>query len=277
MPRPSRSLDRLASKVAIVTGGGGIVAPDAPGIGEAIALLFGSEGAKLCVVDRDRARANHTVDAITQAGGMAISVEADISSASGCETAVADTIQAFGRVDVLVNNAAIRERASSNDTLDQVGWEQAIAVNLTGAWLMSRAAIAAMATSDGGVIVNIASVAALRAHGSNFAYSSSKAALLALTRDLAVAQGRAGIRVNAVCPGHMFTPIVADMDAAARARRAAISPIRGPGDAWDIASACLFLASDEARFISGTTLTVDGGVSSLAPLRAVDLIMEDEQ
>ncbi|GGC00807.1 dehydrogenase [Novosphingobium endophyticum] len=240
-------------------------------------MLFGSEGAKLCVVDRDRARANHTVDAITQAGGMAISVEADISSASGCETAVADTIQAFGRVDVLVNNAAIRERASSNDTLDQVGWEQAIAVNLTGAWLMSRAAIAAMATSDGGVIVNIASVAALRAHGSNFAYSSSKAALLALTRDLAVAQGRAGIRVNAVCPGHMFTPIVADMDAAARARRAAISPIRGPGDAWDIASACLFLASDEARFISGTTLTVDGGVSSLAPLRAVDLIMEDEQ
>lgn len=269
-------LDRLKGRTAIVTGGGG--APSGVNIGKAIALLFAGEGARLCVVDRDLERADHTCALIVREGGQAISVAADVSSDIDCGNVLSIARQRFGEIDILVNNVGISKGGALED-FDEVSWMRIIEVNLKGALLMVRHAIPSMTVAGGGAIVNIASITALVSSGSgHFAYGPSKAALLALTRDIAVRYGRANIRTNTIAPGYVHTPLVANsvegLSEPMRDLRRKVAPLGIEGDAWDVAQAALFLASDEARFITGVCLPVDGGATSISPLKAVEFAGE---
>jgi NAD(P)-dependent dehydrogenase (short-subunit alcohol dehydrogenase family) len=273
MPRPERWRDRLKAKVAIVTGGGNQGDDEAPGVGAAIALAFAREGALLCIVDRDQALADRTRRSITTAGGEAIAVIGDVTKAQDCERAVADTLAAFGKLDLLVNNVGAGAVPSSLEAINEARWRGLVDANLTSAFLMSRAALPALA-GHASAIVNIASNAGLRALGSA-GYGAAKAGLVGLTRDVAIAHGPDGVRVNALSPGAIFTPMAAaaaGIDEARRKLRRDVSPLGIEGDAWDVALAAVFLASDEARFITGQCLAVDGGVGSMAVMAGLDLV-----
>jgi NAD(P)-dependent dehydrogenase (short-subunit alcohol dehydrogenase family) len=270
MPEPLKYYDRLAGKVAIVTGAGS--EGEGVGTGRAISLVYAREGASVCLVDRAPERAEDTRRAIQNAGGTAFVAAADVTRAADCERVVNDTLERYGRLDVLVNNVGIGVGGGRLEQMDEATWHRVIDVNLTSAALMTKYAVGALVNTRGS-IVNIASVAALRAHGGGVAYSASKAGMIAMTRDLAVMYGREGVRANVIAPGHIFTPLVQSMlDAKARDVRRKVAPLGVEGDAWDIASAALFLASDEARFITATCLPVDGGVVEIAALTAHGMI-----
>lgn len=270
MPRPTKFSGRLSGKTAIVTGAGSHGA--GVGTGKAIAIAFALEGARVCLVDRQIERAEQTREEIESNGGEAFVAVADVTHSSACAAVVAATLQRYGRLDVLVNNVGIGVGGGRVEQLDEAVWSQVISVNLTSAVLMAKHAISALIASRGN-IVNIASIAALRAHGGGVAYSASKAGLVAATRDLAVMYGRDGVRANVVAPGHIFTPLVEGMlDHAARETRRKVAPLGIEGDAWDVAAAALFLASDEARFITAVCLPVDGGVVEIGALAAHALI-----
>lgn len=274
LERPS---ERLDGRVAIVTGAG--AAADGIGNGRAAALLLAESGAAVLAVDRDLAAAERTVAMITAEGGEATSVEADVTEPDQCEAMVAAAVDGFGRLDILVNNVGIGSRGSVVDE-DLDRWERVMRVNVTSMMLSSRFAIPAMVDSGShldetegrpegrGAIVNISSISALRPRGLS-AYSTSKGAVIAMTRAMAADHGREGIRVNCVAPGPVRTPMVGgdDMDPelADLRRRAGVLGIEGSG--WDVGSAVRFLASDLARYISGQVLTVDGGVTIRAPGR----------
>jgi NAD(P)-dependent dehydrogenase (short-subunit alcohol dehydrogenase family) len=269
MPEPKAFYDRLRGKVALVTGAG--VAGYEPGIGCAIALVLAREGARLVCVDLDENRAQATVDMIAKAGGKAISVAGDVTKPADCERFIAETIAAFGRIDVLVNNVG----TASIMTLEAVQlaqWQHVIDTNLTSAMLMSKFAVPRMVATGGGSIVNISSVAGMRSMGT-LAYGPTKAAMHQLAREISVMYGRKGIRANTVAPGHVFTPFVKDLlPPGAREARRKVSPLGLEGDSWDIAQAALFLASDESRFIAGVQLPVDGGVDGIAALTGAQLL-----
>ena len=257
---------RLQDKVAIVTGGGS----RGPGIGNgrAASILFARAGAKVLLVDRDLSAADATLAMITEEGGEAATFEADVTSAEDCAAMVAGALDRWGRLDILHNNVGIGSRGSVVD-LDPDDWNRVLEVNVTGMMLTSRAAIPAMAASGGGAIVNISSIAAMRARGLT-AYTTSKGAVIALTRAMAVDHAGDGIRVNCIAPGPVYTPMVGAGGAMPeelreRRRRASILEIEGTG--WDIGYAALFLASDEARYITGVVLPVDGGVLLRGPAR----------
>lgn len=263
MPEPTRYLGRLAGKVAIVTGagaeGGDI------GIGRAIAFIMAREGAKLVCADLFADRAEATAAVIVAQGGEAVAMAGDVSDGNVCAALVAAAIEHFGKLDILINNVGISAPATLETvTLDQ--WNKTMATNLTSAMLMSKAAVPEMAKLGGGAIINISSLAGMRAMGA-IAYGPSKAAMAQLTREIGVLHGRQGIRANTVAPGHVMTPhamskIPADM----REARRKVGPLNIEGDAWDVAQAVLFLASDEARFVNGVELAVDGGVEGIGPL-----------
>lgn len=264
MPRPTRFRDRLQGKVAIVTGAG--TEGDGFGIGRAIAYWFAREGAKVCVVDLDMARAEDTVQLIAHDGGEAIAVRADVADAADDARTVKETNDRWGRVDVLVNNAGIADGGGTLEALDMDHWQRVVDVNLKAAVLLTKYAVPQMIASRGGAIVNIASISALRAHGGS-AYGPSKAGLIALTRELGVMYGRDGIRANAIAPGHVYTPMaMRHLGEEAREARRKVAPLGIEGDAWDVAATALFLASDEARFLSGVCIPVDGGVTEIGPL-----------
>lgn len=262
---------RLAGKVAIVTGAGQTPG-QTMGNGRAIAIRFAAEGATVACLDRDEARAAETVALIDEAVGSghgAIAIAADVTDPADCERAVATTIGHCGGLDVLVNNVGIgsgRDRPAhllDDDTLDLV-----LDVNLKSAVRMIRAALPAMRERQAGSIVNISSLASL-AGARQLAYEISKAAMNRLTTSVAQSQARHGIRCNAVLPGFIDTPMAVDGIAAAtgrdrddvRAERDAAVPLgRRMGTADDTANAALFLASDEARYITGVLLPVDGGL-----------------
>lgn len=267
---PSRFHDRLAGKVAIVTGAG---SGDAGiGIGSAIAMLFAREGASVAVLDQSLARARATCAAIGEGGGTGLAVSGDITKGPRCRAAVAKVIERFGRVDILVNNVGGAGGVGQLGQVDEDGWSRALDLNLRSALLMSDAVGPVMLATRAGVILNIASLAGLRASGS-LAYGPSKAALIALTAEIATMHGGDGIRANAIAPGHIFSPFAAAMvGPEAREDRRKIAPVGIEGDPWDIAAAALFLASDEARFISGICLPVDGGVSTVSPMAAQRLL-----
>ena len=270
MPEPRKFYDRLAAKVAIVTGAGS--EGNGVGTGRAISLLFAREGASVCLVDRERERAEDTRRAIEKRAGSAFVCAADITRAADCERIVTETLERYGRLDVLVNNVGIGVGGGWLEQMDEATWHRVIDVNLTSCALMTKFSINALMQARGS-IVNIASIAALRAHGGGVAYSASKAGMIAMTRDLAVMYGRQGVRANVIAPGHLFTPIVQSMlDAKTRDVRRQIAPLNVEGDAWDVASAAVFLASDEARFITATCLPVDGGVAEVAALTAHGMI-----
>jgi NAD(P)-dependent dehydrogenase (short-subunit alcohol dehydrogenase family) len=250
-------MGRLQGKVALITGAGS-------GIGREAALLFAAEGARVAAVDRDEAAATETVAQIADDG--AIAVVADVSRAADCEAMVAATEEAFGRLDVLFNNAGVM--LSSDDdalTTDEATWDTTMDVNAKGVFLGCKYGIPALRRAGGGSIVNTASfVAKLGAATSQVAYTASKGAVLALTRELAVIHAREGIRVNALCPGPLRTELLMKFldTEAKRQRRLVHIPMGRFGEAHEIAKAALFLASDDASFMTGSELLVDGGITA---------------
>ena len=252
---------RLEGKVAIVTGAGSQT--DGIGNGRAAAILFAREGARVLIVDRKRDRADETLRQL-EAEGLADNAAvfvADVTSADQCRAMVADAVARWGKLDILQNNVGIGARAGTILDMDDAIWERMLRVNVTGMMLAAKAAIPAMKDNGGGAIVNISSVATLRPRGLA-AYATSKGAVEALTRALAADHGRDGIRVNCIEPGPVFTPMVqvGGMSDRVRDARREATALGIEGTAWDIAYASLYLASDEARYVTGITLPVDGGL-----------------
>lgn len=263
MPEPQIYHARLTGKVAIVTGAG--AADGEIGIGRAIALLLAREGASVLCADVEETRAQATARSILAEGGQAIARPGDVSQEADCLALIEAAMAEFGRLDILVNNVGISVPTTLADvTLDL--WNRTLAVNLTSAMLMSKYAVPEMARGSGGAIVNISSLAGIRAMGA-VAYGPSKAAMAQLSREIGILHGRQGIRVNTVAPGHVMTPhAMSKMPETMREVRRKVSPLGIEGDAWDVALAVLFLVSDEARFINGVELAVDGGVEGIGPL-----------
>lgn len=250
---------RLDGKVALITGA-------ASGMGRAAAELFAREGASVVVSDLDRTRGGTTVTAIEAAGGNAAFVHADVSKWGDCETMVAATVEQFGGLHVLYNNAGIFP-ADDGGVLDtpESTWNQVMEVNLKGVWLGCKAGIPAMIASGGGSIVNVASfVAIVGAATAQIAYTTSKGGVLSMTRELAVEYARRGIRANSLCPGPIETPLLAELlsDPARRARRMVHIPMGRLGQAEELAKAALFLASDDSSYMTGASLVVDGGITA---------------
>ena len=257
----------LEGKVAIVAGGG--AAGDGIGNGRAAAILLARADARVLVVDRSLDLAEGTVRVIASEGGEAAAHEAELTDESQCASMVEAALARFGRVDVLDNNVGI----ASVDTVTgetRSRWERVMQVNVEAMFLTAKHTIPAMIESgDGGAIVNISSIAALRPRGMT-AYSTSKAAVVGLTRAMAVDHARDGIRVNCIAPGPVYTPMVyADgMSDEAREQRRKYSLLGIEGTGWDIGRAVVFLASGWARYITGQTLVVDGGGTLGGPPRA---------
>ncbi len=250
---------RLPNKVALITGGGS-------GIGRETSLLFAREGAAVVVVDVVDDAGRQTVDQITADGGRASYVHADVSSAKDSEAMVAHAEQAFGRLDVLFNNAGIMH-SSDDDAIatSQDTWDLTMRINARGVFFGCKFGIPALRRSGGGSIINTASfVAKLGAATPQIAYTASKGAVLSMTRELAVIHARENIRVNALCPGPLKTPLLMsflDTDAK-RNRRLVHIPMGRFGEASEIARAALFLASDDSSFVTGAELLVDGGITA---------------
>ena len=261
--------NRLQDKVAIIVGAGQSPG-ETIGNGRATALRFAEEGARLLLVDRVLASAQATGEMISaQSGGQWQAVEADVTQAADCERYVAACLAAFDRIDILHNNVGIGGGDGGPSSITEAAWDRIYAVNVRGIMLSCRAALPVLRAQGSGVITNISSIAAVCAVGM-IAYKTSKAALNAYTHALAMSNARYGIRANAIMPGLMHTPMAVDglvrlgQDRADVVRRRdAQVPLGGKmGTAWDVANASLFLASDEAKFITGVILPVDGGQSA---------------
>ncbi len=256
----------LDGKVAIVTGGG--ATGDGIGNGRAAAMLLARAGVSVLVVDRKVELARRTVEMIAAEGGASEAFEADVTSNGQCEAMVAAALECYGRLDFLDNNVGIGSRGSVVDE-EPESWQRVMRINVESMFLASKHAIPAMLASDGGgAIVNVASLAALLPSRLT-AYSTSKGAVISLTRAMAVDHGRDGIRVNCVAPGPVHTPMVATpgmADELREARRKA-SLLRIEGTGWDVGQAVRFLLSDQARYITGQTLVVDGGTMLRGPTR----------
>lgn len=257
---------RLAGKVAIVTGAGSQL-DDGIGNGRATAILFAREGAKVLLVDRKLAAAEVTHAAIAAEGGESFAFEADVTRSANCEAMVAAAVERWGRLDILQNNVGISGRGNVL-TVEEEYWDRVMATNVKSMVLTSKFAIPAMLASGGGAITNISSIAAVRPSGIT-PYSASKGAVESLTKAMAVDHSGDGIRVNAIEPGPVYTPMVyaGGMTDELRERRRNSSLLKVEGTAWDVAHAAVFLASDEARYITGIILPVDGGVSLAGPSR----------
>lgn len=257
------SAEWMTGRTALVTGGGG--RDGGPGtIGWAVSRLFARHGARVAVLDRDATAAGRTVSQIEAAGGHAIAVIADVTRDEDCARAVAEARNELGGLDTLVNNVAAWSPAELFD-VEPERFDELMALNLKTAWLMTRHAAALMPA--GGAIVNIASVAARRA---GTVYGLGKAALESMTRGAAYLLGERGIRINAVELGALWTAGVAEnLPPEAREPRRKMTALGTEGDCWDAAVAVLFLASEEARWISGQVLAVDGGGAPRAPYPGV--------
>jgi NAD(P)-dependent dehydrogenase (short-subunit alcohol dehydrogenase family) len=262
---------RVEGKVAIVTGGGQV---DGPGIGtgKAASILLARHGAGLVLVDREPDRAETTRKEIEQVGGRAVVVAGDVTNPGDCERMTKAALDEFGGLDILVNNVGVSTPGNVVDLTEET-WDQMIDVNLKSVFLVSKHAIPVMAATGGGSIVNISSIGALRSIGFA-AYSAAKGGMISLSQEMAAQHGPQGIRVNVVVPGSVQTPrqqgasakLGTDLDEVRRLA-AAVLPLgqttRGTG--WDIGYAVLFLASDEASWITGQVLAVDGGQSVTVP------------
>ncbi len=247
---------RLENKVALITGG-------ASGMGKIAARRFVDEGARVVVVDYSEAAGAAVAESL---GDRATFIAADVSSASDCDAMVAHAVSTFGGLHVLYNNAGVfpNDDGGVLDTPEST-WERVMEINLKGVWLGCRSGIPAMVESGGGSIVNVASfVALMGAATAQIAYTASKGGVLAMTREIAVEWARKGIRANSLCPGPVDTPLLAELmgDPARKARRLVHIPLGRLAQAEEIVNAALFLASDEASYITGSQLVVDGGITA---------------
>jgi len=258
---------RLDGKRVIVMGAGQTPG-ETIGNGRAIALLFAREGGHVLCADRRGDRAEDTAAMIVEQGGRGYARQADITRASDCAGVVAAAMERWGRIDILVNNVGIGGDDGPAHRVEEAAFGRILEVNLKGTWLMTKAALGVMREQGAGAIVNISSLAAI-AGGGQVAYEVSKAGVNRLTTSIAQSGARHGVRCNAIMPGFMDTPMAVAGIAAARgesqaevrARRDAQVPLGAKmGTAWDTAYAALFLASDEAKFITGAVLPVDGGM-----------------
>jgi NAD(P)-dependent dehydrogenase (short-subunit alcohol dehydrogenase family) len=248
---------RLKDRVALITGG-------TSGIGEATALLFAAEGAAVAITGRNESRGAAVVGRIGESGGAAIFIRADVSVAEDCQRAVEETIRAFGRVDILFNNAGVFYPQTALECSERE-WDEQIDVNLKGTFLMSKFALAGMIARGSGVIVNNASGWGIVGGDHAVAYCASKGGVVLMTKAMAIDHGAQGIRVNCVCPGDVETPML-PADAKMRGLKwedyiagCAVRPLGRVGTVEEIAKAVLFLASDDSSFMTGAALVVDGG------------------
>jgi len=252
-------MNRLEGKVALITGG-------ASGIGRESAVLFAREGARVVVVDRDEKAGRQTVRLVKEAGGEALFTKADVSQAEDCQRMIKSAEKKFGRLDILFNNAGIMHHADDNAvTTSEEIWDLTMNVNARGVFLGCKFGIPALRRAGGGSIINTASfVALMGAATPQVAYTASKGAVLAMTRELAIIHAREGIRVNALCPGPLRTELLMSYlnTEEKRQRRLVHIPVGRFGEAAEIAQAALFLASDESSFITGSDFVVDGGITS---------------
>jgi NAD(P)-dependent dehydrogenase (short-subunit alcohol dehydrogenase family) len=250
---------RLDGKVAVITGAGN-------GMGREAAVLFAREGARIVVADVMEGAALDTVEAVRGVGGEAVIAVTDVSQADDVEAMVQTAVDTFGGLHVLYNNAGIfpADDGGTTETPEST-WDRVMDVNLKGVWFGCRFGIPAMLDSGGGAIVNVASfVALMGAATAQIAYTSSKGGVLAMTREIAVEYARRGIRANALCPGPIDTPLLAELlsDPARRERRLVHIPMGRLGRPDELAKAALFLASDDSSFMTGAALVVDGGITA---------------
>ncbi|MFQ3663869.1 MAG: 3-oxoacyl-ACP reductase FabG [Chloroflexaceae bacterium] len=243
---------RLKDKVALITGGG-------QGIGKVTALTFAREGARVAVADINMANAQAVADEIIRNDGQAKAVFLDVSRAESVEIAVRTTVEAFGRVDILVNNAGITRDARMQKMTEEQ-FDAVINVNLKGVWLCAKAVVPIMIANGGGAIINAASIVGLHGNFGQTNYVAAKAGVIGMTKTWARELGPSHIRVNAIAPGFTATEMIATVPEKVLESVRERTPLRRLGTPEDIANAYLFLASDEASFITGVTLSVDGGL-----------------
>jgi NAD(P)-dependent dehydrogenase (short-subunit alcohol dehydrogenase family) len=246
-------------KVALVTGAAG-------GIGRAAALAFGRAGASVVVADLSAEGGQQTADLIREAGGKALFVKANVAIASEVDAMVAAGVAQFGRIDCAFNNAGIEEEHLPLGESDEAAFDRIMAVNVKGVWLCMKYQIRQMLKQGGGAIVNTASVAGLVGAPTQPIYAASKHAVVGLTKTAAVEYGRAGIRVNSVCPGVINTLMLTralEREPEREKRMRKIHPIGRFGEADEIANAALWLCSDQASFVTGHQLAVDGGLTAM--------------
>ena len=255
---------RLEGKVAIVTGAGS--RGSVIGNGQATAILFAQEGAEVLLVDADNERVNRTVNAIKSRGGSASAFIGDVTDAASCEAMVAAAVERYGRLDILHNNVGI---GGAGDVVeaDPDEWDRVMEVNVKSMMLAGKYAVPRMAETGGGAIVNISSISAIRPRGMT-AYTVSKGGVMALTWGMAIDHAKDGVRVNCILPGPVYSSMVApNMTAARRETRRSSSPLGTEGTPWDVAWAAVYLASDEAKWVTGVCIPVDGGVTLTSPER----------
>jgi NAD(P)-dependent dehydrogenase (short-subunit alcohol dehydrogenase family) len=248
---------RLQNKSALITGG-------TSGIGEATAFLFAKEGAAVAITGRNEARGHAIIARILEAGGKAIFIRTDVRKAAECNRAVAETLQSFGRLDILFNNAGVYYPQTTLKCSEEE-WDLQIDINLKGTFLMSKAALPGMIAQGSGNIINNSSGWGIVGGDHAAAYCASKGGVVLLTKAMAIDHGSQGIRVNCVCPGDVVTPMLPE-DAKMRGLKwedyiagCANRPLGRVGTADEIAKSVLFLASDDSSFMTGAALVVDGG------------------
>jgi NAD(P)-dependent dehydrogenase (short-subunit alcohol dehydrogenase family) len=250
-------MSRLAGKVALVTGGNA-------GIGEAIAKVFAREGAAVVITGRRQDELDRVAKEIAQQKGKSVAVAGSVTDDRHVRAAVSQAIQQYGALDILVNNAGVGDFGRRIHELDDETWARVLDVNLTGVFRMTRVVVCEMLKRGGGSIVNISSIASLVGLPLLPAYAASKGALDALTRAMAIDYAKDGIRCNVVNPGLIATPMAASLMANPEQLDALLShyPIRRPGKPEEVANLVLYLASDEATWVTGGTFTIDGGMTA---------------
>ena len=274
--------NRVGGKVAIVTGSGSTA--EGIGNGRGAALLMARHGAKICLVDVDEASVNETARMIKEDGGECIVVNGDVTNVVDCENIVRTTVDKFGGLDILVNNVGTSKVRGNALDVDLDEWDRGMRINVKSMVMMVRFAAPEMKKRGGGSIINISSITAFHGGHPNLLYPTSKAAVVQLTRTMAGNHGGDGIRVNCIAPGFVYTPVVygRGLEEGVREMRRDASVLKTEGTGWDVAYGILYLASDEARWVTGATLPVDAGVSSISPYfqtsaRRLDWIKNQEK